>query len=112
MRHAAAIIPADTFARRYVRERHFGRTAPDDDALDDLALGPGDLQLLLAVLEYRDLLLLGANFLLESKPLVVLRLRVRQLGLEQTYFLCCLLERRSDLRRSKGLASLRTPLCA
>jgi hypothetical protein len=33
------------------------------------------------VLQHRNLLLLSANFLLESKPLVVLRLRLRQLGL-------------------------------
>jgi hypothetical protein len=38
-------------------------------------------ELLLLVLQHRNLLFLSANFLLESKPLVVLRLRLRQLGL-------------------------------
>jgi hypothetical protein len=38
-------------------------------------------ELLLLVLQHRNLLPLSTNCLLESKPLVVLRLRLRQLGL-------------------------------
>ena len=50
-------------------------------------------ELLLVVLKYRDLLFLSTDLLLEMQPLLVLVLDLRQLGLEQTNFLCCLFKR-------------------
>ena len=56
----------------------------------------GDLaccELLVLVLEYRDLLFLSTDFLLENKPLLVLHAHLRQLGHELTNFLHCLFKR-------------------
>ena len=51
-------------------------------------------ELLLLALEYRDLLLLSTDLLLENKPsLLVLHAHFRQLGLEETNFLYCLFKR-------------------
>jgi hypothetical protein len=63
-------------------------------------------QLLLLFLELLNALVLRANFPLLLKPLVVLCLDLRQLGLEVTNFLFCLLKRSCHLRRRSALASL------
>ena len=50
-------------------------------------------ELLLVVLKYRDLLFLSTDLLIENKPLLVLGLHLRQLGIEQNNLLCCLFKR-------------------